>query len=197
MEDVMRPPKALIVLAVLVAVACLHPVFAGTTGKIIGTVIDKDSKKPIPGAGVIIKGTDMSAVADSVCGCYLFLNVLPGKYTLIVEHIGYKKMIIDSVEALIDITNELNIELEAAANDTDSIIIIAPKFKIEKFDSTVVERLSQSEIESLRASDSRGIIKFQTGSVTKEGANPEHGSRAEDTVLIDDGVFIRDELGGH
>jgi hypothetical protein len=39
-------------------------VFAGVTGKIAGTVTDKESGEPLQGANVIIKGTSLGASSD-------------------------------------------------------------------------------------------------------------------------------------
>ena len=62
-------------------------VFAGVTGKIIGTVVDSETKEALPGANVMIEGTNLGA-ATNVQGGYIMLNVPPGTYTLKTSFIG-------------------------------------------------------------------------------------------------------------
>ena len=39
-------------------------VFSQTTGKIVGTVVDKQTNDPLPGANVLVVGTNLGAAAD-------------------------------------------------------------------------------------------------------------------------------------
>ena len=50
---------------------------AGTVGKIVGQVTDKNTGDPLIGVNVMIEGTDLGAATD-VDGSYIILNVLPG-----------------------------------------------------------------------------------------------------------------------
>ncbi len=50
--------------------------FAGTTGKLSGRIADK-TKQPLPGANIILLGTQMGAVSD-LDGYYTILNIPPG-----------------------------------------------------------------------------------------------------------------------
>ena len=51
--------------------------FAGTTGKIAGTVKDATTGEALPGSNVIIVGTTMGAATDTN-GEYFILNIPPG-----------------------------------------------------------------------------------------------------------------------
>ncbi|MBU0711790.1 carboxypeptidase-like regulatory domain-containing protein, partial [bacterium] len=39
--------------------------FAGTSGKISGTVVDKESGEPLAGVNVLVEGTSMGAATDA------------------------------------------------------------------------------------------------------------------------------------
>lgn len=65
--------------------------FAGNTGKIAGTVIDKQTGEALIGANVVIKGTNLGAAAD-LDGKYYILQVPPGKYEVVASFIGYHNM---------------------------------------------------------------------------------------------------------
>ena len=56
-------------------------IYAGTTGKVRGRVIDKDTKDPIPGVAIILEGTMMGAAPD-INGYYIILNVPVGTYSV-------------------------------------------------------------------------------------------------------------------
>jgi len=193
----MRPLKLSFVLAALIAAACLHLVFAGTTGKITGIVIDKDSKSPIPGARVLIEGTTMGTIVNAIDGSFVITNVPPGIYTIIAECIGYEKIKIDSVLVSVDCTTELNFELVSVAISLDSVVVIATRPDIDKYETASVDRLSSSEIEALPVSDTKDIIKSQSGFVSQGGALHVRGSRTGEKAYVNDGAAIRDQLGGY
>ncbi|MDO9069769.1 MAG: carboxypeptidase-like regulatory domain-containing protein, partial [Deltaproteobacteria bacterium] len=78
--------KTFCIIAVLLVFGTLA--FAGTTGKISGKVIDGSTKQPLPGAVVIILGTDLGANTDNN-GQYTIENVSVGVYTLQTKMMGY------------------------------------------------------------------------------------------------------------
>ena len=63
----MRTGKVLlrILIIAVLAMFAASSVFAGTTGKIKGKVIDKKTKEPIPSATVMIEGTTMGALTGT------------------------------------------------------------------------------------------------------------------------------------
>ncbi|MEL6820877.1 MAG: carboxypeptidase-like regulatory domain-containing protein [Calditrichota bacterium] len=63
--------------------------FAGTTGKIVGIITDKDTGEPLIGANVVVDGRPLGSTTD-IDGSFLILNVPPGRYTLIAQYIGYQ-----------------------------------------------------------------------------------------------------------
>jgi len=193
----MRPLKLSVMLAALVAAFCLHLVFAGTAGKIAGTVLDKTEKTPVPGARVLIEGTTMGSVINPVDGSFFIINVPPGTYTVIASCIGYEKLTVENVKVQADSTTELNFELVSEAYSVDSVIVIGTRPDIDKYETASVDRLSTSEIEALPVSNVKDIIKTQTGFVSKGGELHLRGSREGEIAFQNDGVAIRDQLGGY
>ena len=57
------------------------PVYAQSTGKIMGKVIDATLNEGIPFANVMIDGTTLGAASDAD-GNYVILNIPPGKYNV-------------------------------------------------------------------------------------------------------------------
>ena len=64
-------------------------VYAASTGTIKGYVRDASTGEPLPGANVLVKGTQLGA-ATNLQGHYLITKVPPGKYELVVNYIGYE-----------------------------------------------------------------------------------------------------------
>ena len=55
-----------------------------------GRVVDRATRKPIPGALISIQGSSYGAIADSLGTFILRAKGLPGAYTLVVASLGYK-----------------------------------------------------------------------------------------------------------
>ncbi|MBN1407075.1 MAG: von Willebrand factor type A domain-containing protein [Calditrichaceae bacterium] len=84
--------------------------FAGTTGKIAGTVTEDQSGATIAGANVILVGTSLGSATDSN-GNYTIINIPAGRYTLEVSMVGYENRKIKNVKVKADQTTKLDITL--------------------------------------------------------------------------------------
>ena len=76
-------------------------VFAGTTGKIAGRVVDANTGEPLVGANILVKDSFLGASTD-LDGYYAILNVPPGSYTVEATYIGYNTKVISDVKINID-----------------------------------------------------------------------------------------------
>ncbi len=65
------------------------PVFAQIDGKIVGRVIDKSTKQPLPGANVVLVGTENGAATD-LNGSFVIESVGENIHKLRVSFIGYQ-----------------------------------------------------------------------------------------------------------
>ena len=93
----------------LILVAC--NVFAGTTGKITGIVIDYEIREPLPGVVITILGTAMGTNTD-IDGRYTIINAPMGIYSVQAKINGYKSRIKEKVKVLKNETTILNIMLK-------------------------------------------------------------------------------------
>ena len=78
--------KRWIVLFILFSIS---GIMAAPYGRIVGTVKDAGTGEPLPGANVMLKGTNIGAASD-LEGRYRISRVPPGTFTLVVTYIGYK-----------------------------------------------------------------------------------------------------------
>jgi TonB-linked SusC/RagA family outer membrane protein len=85
--------------------------------KINGTVLDADTKAPLPGANIIIKGTNVGTITD-LDGKFL-LEVEDPNATLIFSFIGYQ-----SVEIPLKGRTELDVLLKEETKSIDEVVVI-------------------------------------------------------------------------
>lgn len=172
-------------------------VFAGSTGKITGTVKDKATGEPLIGANVILIGTSLGAATD-LNGYYVILNVPPGKYTLRASLIGYKKMTVENVAVSVDKTSTVNWTMEDEALELGQEIVIEANKSLVIRDKTSSEvKVSSESIENMPVNDVSQIITLQAGVVQdRGGAIHIRGGRSSEVAYWVDGVPITDGFGG-
>ena len=94
------PNKQLIILFLIVLGFCQISI-AGTTGKIMGRVIDEQTGEALAGANVTIENTALGAATD-LDGNYVIIGLPPGTYTATASYISYREMRVKDVEVNID-----------------------------------------------------------------------------------------------
>lgn len=88
-----------------------------------GTIFDKKYKEPLTGAAVLVEGTTNGTTAD-IDGNFE-IRVSPGTYTLIVSYVSYKSQRLSSVVVSAGKPTILNIEMEEAAMELESVQVVA------------------------------------------------------------------------
>ena len=104
-------------------------VFAGTTGKIDGTITDSDSKEPLPGVNVVIEGTTFGAATDEN-GYFFIINVPPGTYRLKSSMVGYAIETKEDVRVYVDRTTAAIIALKTSAVTGEEITVTAERVPV-------------------------------------------------------------------
>jgi outer membrane receptor protein involved in Fe transport len=177
-----------ILLAVLVLVVLFaSPLWPGTTGKIVGTVIDKANNEHLIGANVSILGTSLGAVTD-IDGNYSILYVPPGTYNVQVSFIGYRKIMVSDVRVFIDQTARVDAALESQAIEVNDIMVIAERKLVKPDVATSVVDVSQSEVVNLPVTNIQGVLEMQAG--IKGGQI--RGTGMDQSLFLLDGVTMRD-----
>lgn len=179
-------------LGVVLGIALSGMLYAGTTGKIVGKVVDKQTGDPLPGAGVIILETGQGTATD-IDGSYILLNVRPGTYTLKASYIGYRDQIVKGVEVKADLTTEVNFYLSPAALVESTVVVKSTRKLVEKTATTTERRMSSREIENLPYTDFQAAINMQAG-VT--GVNIIRGGRTDEVAYYIDGMQVTSPIFG-
>ncbi len=167
---------------------------AGTTGKIVGRVVDADTKEGLPGANVVIEGTHMGTATD-MDGYYVILNVPPGTYTIKASMLGYQTMVVKNVVVEADRTTEVNFKLKATVIKEKEIVVVAKAPTIKKDLTASVNIVKGEDVQTLPVSDVAQVVSQQAGVIARGGLHIR-GGRAGEAVYVVDGVEVRDPYGG-
>src|SRR3989304_133987 len=97
-------------LSILFFVLIGEILFAGTTGKIAGRILDKETGEPMPGVNVVVKGTTLGTSTD-LDGYYAILHVPPGVHTVVASMVGYSTVTVNEVRVRIDQTSPVDITM--------------------------------------------------------------------------------------
>ena len=170
-------------------------IYAGTTGKLAGTIKDAQTREPLVGANVIIEGTNFGA-ATNIDGEYVILNISPGRYNVKFSFIGYETIIIQNVVIVVDQTTQLQMELNPQTIQVDEIVVTARTPLIQKDVTSSISVITREEIDALPVSTFTELLSLQAG-VTGSGSNLHvRGGRSNEVAYMIDGTIVVDPLLG-
>ncbi len=178
--------------AVVLGMLMTGMLYAGTTGKIVGKVVDKKTGEGLPGAGVIIVENNMGTATD-LDGSYILINVPPGNYTLKASYLGYNDQIVKDVSVKADLTTEINFYLVSTAIVQETVTVTATRKLVEKSQTRTERRVSAKDIASLPYTDFQQAINLQAG-VT--GVNVVRGGRDDEVSYYIDGMQVTSPIFG-
>lgn len=186
----------LIRLTVILSTLCLlvstKILFAGTTGKIVGKVVDDQTNEPIVGANVLVEGTYLGAAAG-IDGFYSINNVPPGKYRLIASAVGYQKVIIENVLVKIDLTTRVDIKMTSSVIQLEKEIVVTSERPLVQKDLTSTSvTISSDDIKMMPVESVNRIVNLQAGVIDGHF----RGGRANDVAYLIDGVMVTDPFNG-
>jgi outer membrane receptor protein involved in Fe transport len=181
----------------------LNIVYAGTTGKIAGIVIDKATGTPLAGVNIVVQSTGLGA-ASGTDGYYFINNIPPGSYVLEVSYLGYNNLKIENVKVSVDQTTELNIQLTEQVMDLNETITVVAKRPMIRKDATSQRAIIEGNLitDVLPVSSVHDVLSLQSGVVTDRHGNIHiRGGRTGEITYLVDGVYVKDpfdnSLGGN
>jgi TonB-dependent receptor len=122
----------IILILVLFSIAVPIPALAAITGKITGTVKDAETDDALPGANIIIQGTNRGT-ATNIRGEFVLTNIPVGTYTLVVTYMGY-----ESDQAEITVQPAQTIEQDFAL-----------QYKVLEGETTVITAQASGQIQAM------------------------------------------------
>ena len=171
--------------------------WAGTTGKIAGMTTDAETGEGLPGTNVVIEGTTLGAATDSE-GYFTILNVSPGVYTINASMIGYQEQRIASVRVSIDLTTNIDFNLNSTVLEFgEAVTIIAERKLVRKDLTSTAAVIGSEEISGMPVEEFKQILEQQAGIVVgADGATHVRGGRTSEIAYLINGVSVSDPFSG-
>ncbi len=165
--------------------------FAGSTGKIAGKVIDAGNGEPLLGANVVVLDGSGKGAATDINGEYLILNLSPKTYRLRISMIGYKTVEVSDVRVFIDRTVRIDVKLQEQIIEGEVVVIEAKREAVEMDRTNTASYVNSEEIKSLPVSTLADVIQLQAGVVKDDGGDLHiRGGRSREISYMIDGVPV-------
>nr|WP_255678947.1 TonB-dependent receptor [Mucilaginibacter sp. UR6-1] len=151
--------------------------FAQSTGKIAGKIIDQKTNETLIGATVVVQGTTKGAAAN-VEGRYVLGGLAPGKYTVEVKYVGYQAKSISDVIVKADAVTNLDVTLtESASNALGEVVIkatyrqesVASLYSRQKNSVQVTDGISADIIRRSPDRNTGDVLKRVSGTSVQDG----------------------------
>lgn len=162
--------------------------FAGTTGKLKGTITDEEGNS-LAGANIILENTILGTAADEL-GQYTLLNIPPGIYTVRVTMMGYKSIRYENVSIHSDLTTTVNASMAVEVlKSQDEVTVIASRPMIQKDATASAAIIGADVIESSPIESFQEIVKTKAG-ITEDAGGELHfrGGRSNEVAYLIDGI---------
>jgi len=159
------------------------------TGKIAGVIVDASTGEPLPGANVMIEGTDRGAACD-VDGYYYISRLDPGTYRVQARMIGYTSVIITDVRVISGHTTPVDFKMESTVVRGEGVVVQAQReiIKIDLSSSSITA--DRADIEAVPLIS--GVSQYLNLQAGIDGWSVR-GSGLEDTKLMADGLLLVDQ----
>jgi len=176
-----RTIPLLFILALMLAA----PTAFAQTGKIAGRVTEAGTGDPLPGVNVVIQGTTQGTSTDGD-GYYTIINVRPGTYDIRASFIGFTPVVQEDVSVNIDLTAEVNFELQAETVGLEELVVTAQQEVVKRDLSASRVDITAEQIQNLPVTDINRVVGLQAG---VQGLNIR-GSGADQAAFILDGFNL-------
>lgn len=163
---------------------------AQNTGKLSGQVTDASTGEPLPGANVILEGTQLGTATDAD-GSYFIIGVPVGTYDIQASFVGFQTQTVSDVEINAGYTRELNFELAPGA-ELDEIVVEYERPIIQKDAIGAPRVVTGEELQNLPIRGVADVAALQSGVVAREGTSDLfiRGGREEEVAYYVDGVRV-------
>ena len=166
----MRSKSRFTVFILTALIALIYTVvMAGSTGKLTGVVVDKETGDPIPGASVQIIGMSHGSITDAA-GRFMIDDIPPGIYSIRINSLWCQTIRMDNIEIKSDQDTELTIEL--VKNEADlgkTIRVTASNIRIDKYQASSEAR-PQAEANSMAPAACMALLPYGAGRDAREKA---------------------------
>jgi len=186
--EILRKIGILLIVGSFLMLLPNHFTFAAVTGKIAGQVVDNNGN-PLPGANVVIEGTQRGSAADAE-GNYFILGVPPGQYAVKALMMGFQTVIKTNVLVQVGRTTTLNFTLNPATIKGEEVVVTAERPVVEVDRTSTEHIMNAKEIKQTPIIGSvSGLVRYLPGVGLDSGNRMViRGGDAADITMYYDGI---------
>ncbi len=158
---VFRRSGAPLVVGALVALSLLFgtpgTVAGQKTGRIEGVIADAETDEPLPGANVLLAGTDEGTAAGAD-GRFTIADVEPGPYTLEATFVGFQAQARD-VTVSEGETTRVEFALQPSVANLEETVVVGYTEKSRRELTTSVETVDEADLKDITAGDVTSLLQ--------------------------------------
>ncbi|MFO8128758.1 MAG: carboxypeptidase-like regulatory domain-containing protein [Bacteroidales bacterium] len=170
-------------------------VFSQVSGTLKGTVLDKETREPIPFANIVLEvgGTQVGGASSDFDGNYVIKPIPPGKYDIKATFVGYKPLMIKGVVITSNAIRFYDIEMESTAEVLETFEVVDYKVPlIDKDQTQSGGTVTSEEIAKMPNRSANAVATTIGGVFSRDGERGNvRGARSDATVMYIDGIRIR------
>lgn len=91
-------------------------------GSLSGTIVDKNTQRPLVGATVLLNPYSKSTITDST-GAFRFIGLTPGTYNITISTLGYKPVTLNNVLITNGNINVISLDAEPVTNSLSDVTV--------------------------------------------------------------------------
>ena len=164
--------------------------YAGTVGTLEGIVRDKDNV--IVGATVLLIGTSIGRASD-VDGRFLIYNIPAGKYSVRIQMIGYKTMVLGNVQIHADIKTRLDIVLTPSAVELEENVIVVDRPLLQRDILGTIHVVRGDDMKLLPVTTFQEVLSYKPGTTVEGNVR---GGKATEVLYLIDGLPAQNFMAG-
>lgn len=112
----------------LFIIVLVSSVFGQSTGSIVGAIVDKETGEAIIGGNVYLEDTDLGAATD-FDGSFAIHAIPAGRYTLLVDYVGYAQYEVIGIDITAGEVNKMSIAITQESLSTEEVVVEAKALK--------------------------------------------------------------------
>lgn len=189
--------RLLLLVPVLVSFILSSVALAGITGKITGTIVNKETGEVMPFVNVVVEDSHLGAMTDED-GRFFILNVQPGSYVVRAESMGFTPQRVSGVKVLSDRNTPLRFQLlpTVITDESFQTEVIATRALIQADQTGSVRTVSSETIAQMPINNVNELLATTAGVVEQGGELHFRGGRGNEARYLVDGVSVKDPITG-
>ena len=184
---------------------CAGVAFGQVTGKVEGTVTDRDTGEPLVGAQVVIAGTHLGNVSNQD-GYYFINNVAVGVQSIIAQYLGYQTTTLEQ-RILAGQTMTVAFALSGEVVELDEVLAVMKREPLVARDNTISKsRFTAEMVRNMPMQNLGSVISLGAGIYQEPGVGSDNmmggmtgtggfiirGGRGSETATYVDGALVTD-----